>query len=346
MNQDIELTRRLLQRFDPAPVEALDTAELETQRRVTLRRILASGVAGDFAHQPVAAPRTAPRPRLVMAGIAAALVVVLAGALTVLPRGQAGTAYAATPPMLDYTPAPELTAAGVLEQAAAAAEAQPPAVGTYQYLERAGWYLDTSVSEGVATSEILPETEELWITGDGSGRWVSMDASGKIVADEPVAAGELTTFDLTALPLERTALGAQLLGDPQVPGDDNAGIPDDIERVERATEILTAHAGGGRLPPPALRAALFRVLADQDLTVFGRTTDRAGRPAVAVGMDADYSGLPTSHRLLIDPDTGNLLAEEEILTTDAGALNVPIPSVISYTLNLASGAVPDTEARP
>ena len=66
-------------------------------------------------------------------------------------------------------------------------------------------------------------------------------------------------------------------------------------------------------------------------TVQGKTTDRAGREGIAVSLESDFGGLPTRYTLIIDPDDGKILAWEEMLTTTAGALNVPIPSVIGYT---------------
>jgi hypothetical protein len=44
------------------------------------------------------------------------------------------------------------------------------------------------------------------------------------------------------------------------------------------------------------------------------------------------SGLPTKSTLIFDPATGWLLDAEEMLIESAGKLNVPIPSVISYSV--------------
>ena len=63
----------------------------------------------------------------------------------------------------------------------------------------------------------------------------------------------------------------------------------------------------------------------------GEVTDRLGRPGIAISVDTANSGLPTRHTLIIDPFTGAVLGEEQMLTTDAGLLNVSVPSVISYT---------------
>lgn len=53
-------------------------------------------------------------------------------------------------------------------------------------------------------------------------------------------------------------------------------------------------------------------------------------------VDSDYTGLPTRYIQIYDPDDGRLFATEDVLTADAGKLNVPIPSVISYETFLES----------
>jgi hypothetical protein len=84
--------------------------------------------------------------------------------------------------------------------------------------------------------------------------------------------------------------------------------------------------------PPAVRAAVLRfVAATPGIRLTGHVTDRAGRPGIAVSLDSDYSGLPTRYTLIFDEHDGRLLGDEEMLTTTAGKLNVPVPSVIGYT---------------
>lgn len=48
-------------------------------------------------------------------------------------------------------------------------------------------------------------------------------------------------------------------------------------------------------------------------------------------VDTKMSGLPERRALIIDPDDGRVLGAETLLTETAGALNVPVPSVIGYT---------------
>jgi hypothetical protein len=93
-------------------------------------------------------------------------------------------------------------------------------------------------------------------------------------------------------------------------------------------------------PAPVLQAAILRALADQPgLVNQGTVIDRAGQPGVAISVDSDYSGLPTRYTLIFDDSTGMLRDYEEMLTTTAGKLNVPVPSVISYTVWRGYGEV-------
>lgn len=69
--------------------------------------------------------------------------------------------------------------------------------------------------------------------------------------------------------------------------------------------------------------------------------DRAGRTGLAVHVRTTMTGLPERRTIVIDPSTGHILGAETTLTETAGKLNVPIPSVISYTSYLTSGYVND-----
>ena len=96
---------------------------------------------------------------------------------------------------------------------------------------------------------------------------------------------------------------------------------------------------------PTVRAAVLRYLADTPtLALAGTTTDRLGRPGVAFSLDSDLGGLPTRCTMVVDPGTGRVLGSEQVLTTTAGALDVPVPSVIGYTA-YRSGAWTDDLAR-
>ncbi|MFC0626205.1 hypothetical protein [Kribbella deserti] len=117
--------------------------------------------------------------------------------------------------------------------------------------------------------------------------------------------------------------------DPE-PGDEPTPA-DDVLR-ERARR-LTLTTGSQE---PAQRAALLDEFATRDdIRYVGTTRDRANRPAYAFAYDTDRGGLPNRRVLLIGAN-GHLLSAEEILTRDAGKLNVTIPSTISFGLYLST----------
>jgi hypothetical protein len=60
---------------------------------------------------------------------------------------------------------------------------------------------------------------------------------------------------------------------------------------------------------PGTRAALYRVLADQPgLTMVGKVMDPFGRSGIAIGWTVKGNSEGESFQLIVDPDTGRLLA--------------------------------------
>jgi hypothetical protein len=214
--------------------------------------------------------------------------------------GDTAPAYAATPRALVATPIAGADAHAFLNHLAEKVAKLPDDVGTGDraVLRRKGWYLSTTVSATGSESEIRPEVTR------------------EIADDQPWKLGSLSPDPETlARQLERAGGGS--------------GEAVRLEHVEMAY---------GEMPiPPKVRAALLRYVAETpDLQVDGKVTDRAGRVGVAVSVETDDSGLPSRQMLIVDPNDGRLLGTEEMLTETAGKLNVPIPSVTSYTIFLDS----------
>lgn len=284
---------------------------------------------------------TAPPPRVAAPSLARArwkLAVPVAAALAVLlvvvwpsfGPGDTGVAQAATPTPLTYQALPGGSdPRELLEQIAARTARLPDDTGSgpYAHLLSRGWNLFTSVDGRRVTSKVVPQLTESWISADGAGRSVTtIEEPGKRPrrAEQRNDPGGLAgTRDLTSLSSDDRVLAEQLA----------QGHPDQNGPAERLVAIKDTY---GQVPvPPPVRAGLLRYLAQTPtLTATGTVTDRAGRPGVAFSLDSDYSGLPTRYTVIIDPDTGKLLATEDTLTSSAGRLNVPIPSVIGYTTYL------------
>ena len=250
----------------------------------------------------------------------------------------AAGAYAATPAPLAYTPVAG-TAPEVLTEIAARTAALPDDVGTGRYarVEMQEWSLFTRVGgdDHTVTSTVMPQRSTTWLAADGSGRSVvRYDQPGVpwTTTDETTyARGERNNPWPTLSPDDATIAERLALGHPAANGP--------AERLVAVNDLL-------RDQPmrPAVRAAVLRYLADTPtLELAGTTTDRLGRPGVAFSLESDLGGLPARRTMIVDPVTGRVLSSEEMLTVTAGALNVPIPSVIGYTAYRSSAYTDDLE---
>ncbi|WP_146107902.1 hypothetical protein [Actinokineospora auranticolor] len=105
--------------------------------------------------------------------------------------------------------------------------------------------------------------------------------------------------------------------------------PDDIGPIK--TLVAVTDLLRERVLTPPERAATLELLGRlPDVRYQGATTDRIGRAAEAFSMDSACAGLPTRYTLLVSPDSGEFLGNEQLLTTSAGSLNVTVPAVIEY----------------
>lgn len=324
---------------------------IDARGEADLRRILASAVGHAGAGAPGAVRwqrgrRTAAR----WAAVAATTTALVVGGSVLggdgwLPGVQRdGSAHAVTPPLLAPGALDGLTAHGlavpsdptdpapVLVQIADRVQALPDDTGTGRYARVAseGWYLHTSVDGRQVTSEVVLTSTTSWVAADGSGALLSQ------VGDEgPTEAtfgpgGRSLMFPLGGLSTDPPTLAAQLeVAHPVANGP--------AERLVAITDLA-------REQPltPAVRAAVLRYLAaTPGLLLTGPVEDRSGRRGVAVHLDSDHTGLPTRYTVIIDPDSGRVLGDEQLLTTTAGALDVSVPSVIAYTTHLDARYVDD-----
>jgi len=311
------------------PVSGTGTS-FDERAESDLRRIVASPRLD--AAGPEAARR--PKSRLLPAAVwtaAIALVGVALGGLLLRPAGDA--AHAATPDRLVVVAS--VAAAGlpadgdaesVLNAIATRAAVLPDDTGSGRYarMDSESWALWTRVDGERVTSEVVPVRTTVWTAADGSGRLVSRrDGPGRDAdsTDKTLAAGERHfMWPLGSLSTDEAELAHQLEESHPV-GNGPA------ERLVAVTDLVREQPLA-----PQVRAAVLRYLArTPGLTVDGIVTDRAGRRGLAVHLDTTMSGLPERRTLIIDPDDGRVLGAETLLTKSAGALEVSVPSVISYT---------------
>lgn len=202
--------------------------------------------------------------------------------------------------------------------------------GRYSYIEDRGWYLATQIRRDGSSSSIQAVHTRKWIAEDGSGRILR---ERSIVEGEPPVKSD-DSFEPGKLFLQWTS--AELSGSRAELGElvrERAGGTS----AARLLRLISALYLEQPVPVKA-RANILRILADvPDLMSSSVTSDRGGRAGAAVCADSDYSGLPTRYTLGFDTHTGTLLWSEQMLTSSAGSLGVPIPFVTSYTLYLDSG---------
>ncbi|MCZ2819225.1 CU044_5270 family protein [Modestobacter sp. VKM Ac-2977] len=345
MNQQ-RYADQVLRAADPA---AGDTPELDDRARTDLARILATPrqtpTAAPVGHRRRGLHISIPRPRLTFTVLAAAVLAVVAIALTtVLPSGGGRGAYAATPAELTVLDTSAFAAAGMdptatapqlLETIAERAAALPDdtSAGRYARIRTESWDLFTQVDGEQVTSEVVPQATTTWTAADGSGQtirsylWPDGDTDTE-TTEWP--AGRTLAWPLGSLSSDPDVLAQQL----------EEAHPVANGPAERLVAVQDLY----REQPltPQVRAAVLRYLAaTPGLEVTGMVLDRAGRTGLAIHLDNDLGGLPNRETMVIDPADGRVLAAETRLTETAGALNVRVPAVISYESYLEASYVND-----
>jgi hypothetical protein len=324
--------RRLLGPADPTDGRPLTAGP---DRRADLDRILA-----------------APRPRqagpvgrrLVAVAVALALLALAGLQFAPIPR----PAYAATPALLQYTggdgPARELLT-GIARNAATAPG--PARTGDYEHLLIQSWSLWTQVDGERVTSAIIPSRAESWRGPDNSGRRATSFEEPRFTSTTREWLWRAQTLFGDGLdPASEDYPAGQfpaMWADQPPAGDLDAWLHSGHPKQNGPYETIVAvtDLARERLLTPATRAAALRIVAQlPGLTYDGTVTDRAGRAGAAFSVTTDESGLPTRYTLIVDPATGTLLGYEQMLTTDAGKLDVRVPAVIGYEIYLTADYTP------
>jgi hypothetical protein len=240
-------------------------------------------------------------------------------------------------------------AAAMLRAAAAKAKAQKTlGHGHVLYVKSSDAYLSSWPEQGWSVLE--PHQREIWIGPDGAGRLRTSTGKSRFLSERDrrnwIAAG-------------RPALPGGTSDDTPIPPADRSPLPSDPDAL---FELLKARASGhseGTYPEmftlagdafrdtnlsPAQRAALYEVVARiPGVELVGNVKDPVGRRGVAVAIDHRTDGI--RHTLVIDPDTGTMLAEEQVLL-EKNLFGYPGGTLIGHSTYLVTAMVPSVGARP
>ncbi|WFF02977.1 CU044_5270 family protein [Micromonospora sp. WMMD964] len=286
------------------------------------------------------------RRRTVLGAAVTGAAAIAAAAVMVQVAGPSAPVYAATPPPLplEYeTGAPP--ARNALLQLANDIQNAPDAnerAGRFSFVRVGQWSLDMASGSGSTTVSVVPQVISTWRAPDGSGKISTVSLDRSDIGQRPDADAVVAAASRGAAEVEMYSAGelAAVIPDP---------VPDDVNALEKA---LYAHQPRANGPESALRAvadlyrgtavdrevrvAALRFLARTDgVLLRGRVTDRLGRKGLAVSVDSKRDG--TRDLLVIDQETGWLLASESVFLRRPERLQVRVPAVFSYTLYLELG---------
>ncbi len=198
-------------------------------------------------------------------------------------------------------------------------------------------------------SVLRPETREVWVAANGSGRiaeqfgaptfptsadraeWVA-DGSPSLppyggTIDQTEGPGKLTVANLASLPTDPSALASEIEQRQVIDGP-----PGEAETFKIVSELLSETDAS-----PALRSALYHVAAGlPGVSLVGTVTDSLGRSGTAVSFTAHGE----THELIFDRSSSALLATEDVLTSPAEAgysrSGLPAGTVIASTTYVTS----------
>lgn len=335
--------------------EALLAGILATPRPAAASTSTGTEASEAGTSQPVdtrpgtARPRQRVRRRAAALAVAAATVVV---AVVGSQMSSTPTAVAGGAPTLTYTEGtPEAAWDGslpsardtLLELATVADEAPDlPRTGDVQRISQYAWLGE--VDGGTRTTTVYPTADERWVGSDGAVRVVqrraeavrydgrvdttaSESAAGPLSSDD-FFPGTVDPFAVAGLPTDTDGMESALLDHmPQ----EFAEAPEyrDTVLVESAVDLSRTS-----IVPQDVASAMLTVLSDAPtIQLLGDTTDRLGRPGVAVALPDSLSkdsGIEAVTVLIISPTDGQLLGTE-VVTLDDPTIDVDEPTVTGFT---------------
>lgn len=300
-----------------------------------------------------------------LTGVAALVLAIVVGAVTLADNRTAQPQFLGDPPSADDTGTStngtptsweSLTAEQALEELAQIAERQVDDYtepdGSFYRFQRWRSARPTDGRDVLAVKE-----REFWHGTDGSGRiyethegyqYRTETAEAQGNQSEPnllrmeMAPGDMPPWQFDEMPRDATALEKWLreryVEEPQ-PGD---ATPRPVS--ERMFTAVTDHLRSAMVPPD-LRAALLRVAASTlEPDYLGPTTDPEGRNVIGFAMTRE--GHPTESRFYISPETGELAWEQDVTLEPMEGSDASPPITIGEVVYLDNAIVTQLPPRP
>ena len=331
-----------------------------------LASILATPRPGSTDVEPSAASLVAPatdrsgetarrrrlRRRAAVLAVAAATVVVavvgsqLSSSPTAVAGGAPPLAYAGGQPEAAWEGSLPSAHDTLVELASVADDAADlPRTGDVQHISRYSWLSETiGDADGNTTTTVFPTSDEWWVAPDGSARSVQRRAEavgydGRVDPDaEDSAAGPLSSddfmpgmvepFTVAELPTDPDDMESALLATVPAEYAENPGYRDAL-LVDAAVSLSWRS-----IVPQDVASTMLTMLSDAPtVQLLGDTTDRLGRPGVAVAIpdslskDSDIEAVIV---LIISPTDGQLMGTETV-TLDDAMIDVDEPTVTGFT---------------
>lgn len=223
-----------------------------------------------------------------------------------------------------------------------------PLVNPGQYLRIEStnvWMTETFAHDGATYQWLETEESDMYIPADPTDEWV-WERSGRVPTTffDTKAQDYVREQNTQAHPELLRAPNGEFYGDPGGWAPDISSLPRDPYRLLNNIYKLTL--GQGRsvdgqafvfiadllrtgVVPADLRAALYEAAAMiPGVTVTEAQANLDGRTGVAIGH-TESSGVTGRQEIIIDPETGQLIGEREVLTQDYGA--IPAGTAVTWT---------------
>ena len=213
---------------------------------------------------------------------------------------------------------------------------QAPGPGQYLYVKEV-------VAKGLGSAQgcaVAPMTVQAWVASDGSGRQIGTFPApcGKLDFNQVYQPGGLSWSMYGAVQASTLPTSPAALQQAIVQRFENGKSRPSATFVYAATFL---NAGS----PPALRAALYRVIESlPGVQNLGQVTDRLGRPGQGIGLVTAGARA----ELIFDPASTSVLEEETVAVAppEAGNNQLPAGTVMQYTLYVQQGVVDSDRATP